>query len=216
MKKTNQLITFLTVMLVFGMTASAFSQDWPQWRGVNRDGKVTGFDAPKQWPAELNAKWKVIVGLGDASPVMEAGKVYTFGRIGGDEVTMCLDAATGKEIWQNKYPAVAIAGPSASAHPGPRSTPAVGDGKVVTLGIGGVLSCLDAASGKLVWRNEDYTKEVPQFFRFVAFNPQWDVYCSSWRERVRKNHCIRPENRKSEMAMCKRRSFLFIYDDYDD
>jgi outer membrane protein assembly factor BamB len=164
MKKTNHLITVLTVMLVFGMTASAFAQDWPQWRGVNRDGKVAGFDAPKQWPAELNAKWKVIVGLGDASPVMEGGKVYSFGRIGGDEVTMCLDAATGKEIWQDKYPAVAIAGPSASAHPGPRSTPAVSDGKVVTLGIGGVLSCLDAASGKLLWRNEDYTKELPQFF----------------------------------------------------
>jgi outer membrane protein assembly factor BamB len=38
------------------------------------------------------------------------------------------------------------------AHAGPRSTPAVGNGKVCTLGVGGVVSCLDAYSGKVVWR----------------------------------------------------------------
>lgn len=164
MKKNSLLFTMITVMLIPGIPLSAFSQDWCQWRGANRDGKVTGFEAPKQWPAELNVKWKVMVGLGDASPVMSGGKVYSFGRVGGDEVTMCLDAATGKEIWQDKYAALAVSGPSASQHPGPRSTPAVSENKVVTLGIGGVLSCLDAATGKVIWRNEEYTKELPQFF----------------------------------------------------
>jgi outer membrane protein assembly factor BamB len=164
MKKTNRLFVALTGLLILGMTTSVFSQDWPQWRGANRDGKATGFETPKQWPAELDVVWKVTVGLGDASPVMAGNKVYSFGRVGGDEVTMCLDAATGKEIWQNKYPALAITGPASSAHPGPRSTPAVGESKVVTLGIGGVLSCLDMATGKMVWRNEEYTKELPQFF----------------------------------------------------
>jgi outer membrane protein assembly factor BamB len=164
MKKTNQLFAALTGMLFLSMTASLFAQDWPQWRGVNRDGKVSGFEAPQQWPAELDVKWKVTVGLGDASPVVAGGKLYSFTRVGGDEVTICLDAATGKEIWQNKYPALAIAGPASSQHPGPRSTPAVGEGKIVTLGIGGVVSCLDAATGKMIWRNEEYTKELPQFF----------------------------------------------------
>lgn len=164
MKKINQLFVALTGILVISMTTSAFSQDWPQWRGPNRDGKVTGFEAPKLWPAELDVKWKVTVGLGDASPVIAGGKLYSFGRVGGDEVTMCLDASSGKEIWQNKYPAIAISGPASSQHPGPRSTPAVGDGKIVTLGVGGVLSCLDASTGKLVWRNEEYTKELPMFF----------------------------------------------------
>ncbi len=164
MKRTSQLFVIMTVMLVFSIISSAFSQDWCQWRGANRDGKVTGFDAPKQWPAELNTKWKVLVGLGDASPVMEGDKIYSFGRVDNDEVTMCLDASTGKEIWQDKYAAIAVTGPSANAHPGPRSTPAVAENKVVTLGVGGVLSCLDASTGKVLWRNEDYTKELPQFF----------------------------------------------------
>src|SRR5674476_162639 len=168
MKKINLLFVMVTGILVIGLTTSAFSQDWSQWRGANRDGKVTGFNAPKQWPAELDVKWKVAVGIGDASPVMAGGKLYSFGRVGADEVTMCLDATTGKEIWQDKYAALAITGPSASVHPGPRSTPAVGEGKIVTLGIGGVISCLDASTGKLVWRNEDFTKDLPQFFVGVS------------------------------------------------
>ena len=47
------------------------------------------------------------------------------------------------------------------AHPGPRSSPAVADGKVVTLGVGGVVSCLDAASGKLLWRKDRCTAQCP-------------------------------------------------------
>ena len=107
---------------------------------------------------------KVTVGLGDASPIMAKGKLNSFTRQGEDEVIRCLDEATGKELWQNKYPAQAITGPSNSQHPGPRSTPAVGEGKIVTLGVGGVLSCLDAGTGNLVWRNEDFTKDLPAFF----------------------------------------------------
>ena len=164
MKKTNRLFIAMAGVLMVAITTSAFSLDWPQWRGANRDGKVTGFDVPKAWPAELVQKWKITVGLGDASPVIAGGKLYSFTRQGGDEVILCLDVASGKELWQDKYPALAITGPASSQHPGPRSTPAVGEGKIVTLGIGGVLTCLDAGTGKLVWRNEDFTKELPMFF----------------------------------------------------
>src|SRR5206468_7562014 len=73
----------------------------------------------------------------------------------------CLDAATGKIDWQDKYPAVEVGGP-ASGHPGPRSTPAVAEGKVCTLGVGGVVSCLDVSSGKVAWRKD--TKSWPNFY----------------------------------------------------
>ena len=44
--------------------------DWSQWRGSNRDGKITGFEAPETWPQQLTLKWKVNVGLGDSTPAL--------------------------------------------------------------------------------------------------------------------------------------------------
>lgn len=147
-------------VLLFAASAGS-AQDWPQWRGPNRDNKVAGFSVPKEWPKELAKKWQVTVGLGEASPVLVAGKIYVFARQGGDEVTLCLDAASGKELWKDKYEAETVKG-AARGYPGPRSTPAVGEGKVCTLGVGGVVSCLDAATGKVVWRND--TKSKPMFY----------------------------------------------------
>ncbi len=154
-------MTVLFIILI-SLTA-AFSQDWPQWRGINRDGKVTGFAAPGTWPKELIMKWKVTVGLGDATPALVAEKLYIFTRQGNEEVTLCLDAADGKELWRDKYEAQAVTGAPAR-HPGSRSSPAVSDGKVVTLGAAGILSCLDAANGKVVWRRAEFPGVVPKFF----------------------------------------------------
>lgn len=168
MKKTNRFFVALVGFMTFVFITSAFAQDWPQWRGANRDGKVSGFEVPKIWPSELTPQWKVTVGLGDASPILADGKVYSFTRLADSEVIMCLDVATGKELWQNKYAAVAITGPDSSQHPGPRSTPAIGEGRIVTLGIGGVLSCLDAKTGNMIWRNEEFTKDLPGFFTSLS------------------------------------------------
>jgi hypothetical protein len=58
MKKINLVISVIAALILFSSTNS-FSQDWPQWRGINRDSKVTGFKAPAAWPAELKQEWKV-------------------------------------------------------------------------------------------------------------------------------------------------------------
>jgi outer membrane protein assembly factor BamB len=163
MKKVNLLISVLVTFLIFSSSVSS-AQDWPQWRGINRDSKVTGFKAPATWPAELKQEWKVIVGFGDATPVLSGNKIYLNTRQGDQEVILCLDAATGKELWKNAYAAIAVTGPSASQHPGPRSTPAVANGKVITFGASAILSCLDAGTGKLVWRKENPENAVPMFF----------------------------------------------------
>jgi outer membrane protein assembly factor BamB len=155
------LILVSIVMLISSMNLTA--QDWPQFRGTNRDSRVTGFKAPAQWPAELTKVWKVQVGTGDATPAIAGKKLYLNTRQGNDEVILCLDAATGKELWKNTYPSSAVTGPAAS-HPGPRSTPAVSNGKVVTFGASGILSCLDASNGKVLWRNDNSENAYPQFF----------------------------------------------------
>jgi len=145
----------------------AFAQDWPGWRGANRDGKVTGFTAPQTWPKALTQKWKVTVGAGDATPALVGDKLYVFARQDADEVTLCLEAGSGQEVWRDKCAAQAVTGPAAR-HPGPRSSPAVAEGKVVTLGVGGVLSCLDAATGKVVWRKDEFPNAVPKFFTAMS------------------------------------------------
>jgi outer membrane protein assembly factor BamB len=159
-KATSTTCVLVGCVLLLGANRVC-AQDWPQWRGPNRDNKVTGFTAPKTWPKTLTQKWKIKVGLGESSPLLVGDKLYVFARQGGDEVTLCLKASDGSEVWKDKYEAVAVKPPAAS-HPGPRSTPAVAEGKVCTLGVGGVVSCLDASSGQVVWRKN--TKSWPQFF----------------------------------------------------
>ena len=168
MEKTHLSRILLVGLVILIGTSCVFAQDWPQWRGPNRDGKVTGFTAPGEWPKELTLRWKETVGFGDATPALVSDKLYVFTRQGEDEVTLCLNAGTGDEIWRNKYAAQAVTG-AASRHPGPRSTPIVANGKIVTLGVGGVLSCLNAGDGKLAWRKDPFPKIVPRFF--TAFSP---------------------------------------------
>src|ERR1700676_1494216 len=105
----------------------ALAQDWPQWRGPNRDARATGFKAPATWPKELTRKWKVTVGDGVATPALVSDKLYVFSREDGQEIIRCLKADSGKEVWAEKYKAAAIGGP-ASGFPGPRCSPAVADG----------------------------------------------------------------------------------------
>ncbi len=166
MKKTNQLSAVMVCVILI-CASCLFAQDWPQWRGPNRDGKASGFKAPGQWPSELTQKWKKTVGLGDATPALVGNKLYVFTRQGDEEATLCLNADSSDEIWVDKYTAQAVTG-AASRHPGPRSSPTVANGKVITIGVGGVLSCLDASNGKVLWRKDPFPKKVPRFFTSMS------------------------------------------------
>ncbi len=153
-------------MIALVAVCSGMSQpaNIPGWRGAGRDGRFYGFKAPATWPKELTKTWEVPVGLGDASPVLVDGKIYLLVSRDSTETLLCLNAKNGKQVWKtaiNKAPKVTG---GAASHPGPRSTPYVSEGKVFTLGAGGVVACHDAKKGKLIWKNEDFTKEVPQFF----------------------------------------------------
>lgn len=155
-------LALITCCAMLGVAPATLAQDWPQWLGPNRDAKSTDFTAPETWPQELTQQWAVTVGDGVATPALVGDRVYVFARQGGNEVIRCVDAASGESIWQAEYPAEAVTGAAAS-FAGPRSSPAVAEGKVVTLGVQGVLSCYDAQSGNLLWRNEEYQRSVPRF-----------------------------------------------------
>lgn len=126
---------------------------WPQWRGAGRDGAAT-FTAPATWPEKLTLKWKVEVGLGYSAPITVGDRVYAFSRQGEDEVMRALDASSGKVLWETKYNATYKPNPAATrTHgTGPKSTPTFADGRLYTLGMSGIVTAFDAASGKLLWQ----------------------------------------------------------------
>ena len=83
---------------------SLWADDWPQWRGPNRDGQIR-FAEPKTWPEKLTTRWKITVGEGYASPLLAGGRILQFARQGDDEVAMAIDPANGKILWRQSYPA---------------------------------------------------------------------------------------------------------------
>lgn len=140
-------------LAVFAFWAPA--EDWPQWRGIHRDGVAAGFPEPKAWPEKLKLKWKVTVGEGHSSPVVADGRIFVHARQGDREVVTALQPENGQTIWQEGYAASYTMNPAATSHgKGVKSTPVVADGRIFTFGISGILSCFDAKTGKPQWRKE--------------------------------------------------------------
>src|SRR4030042_1491610 len=134
MRKSKRSSVVMVICVALIAASCVLAQDWPQWRGPNRDGKAAGFTAPEKWPGQLTQKWKTTGGTGGATPACAGDRLYVCAREGDEEVTMCLTAADGTEVWKDKYAAKAVSGPAAR-HPGPRSSPAVADGQGVTPGV---------------------------------------------------------------------------------
>jgi outer membrane protein assembly factor BamB len=127
--------------------------DWPQWRGPNRDGTLASFTAPASWPDTLTRRWKIDVGTGYATPIVVANRVYAFSRQDNNEVMRALDAGTGTVVWETRYPAPFNMSPATARHgPGPKSTPTFANGRLFTLGMSGIVTAFDAATGKQLWQ----------------------------------------------------------------
>ena len=82
MKLASATASLLAGVAVFLRTGTGLSQDWPQWRGPNRDGVVHGVNVPVRWPKALKEEWKVAVGEGVSSPVVVGNNVFVFPGIG--------------------------------------------------------------------------------------------------------------------------------------
>ena len=153
----------LSVAVPLILRAQNAGTDWPQFRGPNRDGSVASFTEPRTWPDRLTRKWSVTVGEGYATPLVVGDRVYMFARQGTNEVMHALDANSGKTIWQTRYAAPVTMNPAATAHgPGPKSTPAFAGGRLYTLGMGGIVTAFDAASGKQLWQ-KPATPQLPLY-----------------------------------------------------
>lgn len=135
--------TFLSVLAVLG------AGEWPQWRGPNRDGHSADMGLLQEWPSGgPRLLWKTNgIGRGYSSVAVAGGKIFTLGDGPESGFVHALDL-TGKGIWTAKLGRIGGGG----GYPGPRCTPAVDGGMVYALGQHGDLVCVDANTGKEIWR----------------------------------------------------------------
>ena len=146
-------------------TGKANLHDWPNWRGPDRNGISMETDWLGTWP-ESGPKqvWQGSLGTGFSSIAVCNGKVYTMGNTGQNgpeddadekDVVFCLDANTGKEIWEKEYPCSLA---PQNYEGGPHATPTVDGNKVYTFSKQGHAYCFDAETGKVIW-SRDLQKE---------------------------------------------------------
>lgn len=155
---------FAPLLLVVVCVSPALADQWPQWMGPQRDniwreeGIIEEF--PEGGPKIL---WRTPIAGGYAGPAVVDGRVIVMDYLTGDNVNianferkpssgteriLCLDEATGKELWKVDYPvAYDISYPA-----GPRCTPTVENGKAYCLGAVGDFRCVDVKTGEVLWK----------------------------------------------------------------
>ena len=86
---------------------AVYSQDWPDWRGVNRDGIWNETGIIEKFDSEIiEQKWSVPIGSGYSGPTVANGKVYVTDLIekpNQTEGVHCFDEQTGEKIWEFRY-----------------------------------------------------------------------------------------------------------------
>ncbi len=163
-------LALISCTLPYASTGLA-AEEWPQWRGPTRDGKVSG----DSWPANFSGIkeiWRVALGKSYSGPVVSGGKIFTTESIDKTyEQVRAFDAATGKELWTHQWEGFQKV-PFFAASNGDwvRSTPAT-DGKFLFVGgMRDMLLALDAASGQEKWRVDFVAanQAAPPAFGFVC------------------------------------------------
>lgn len=152
MKKIIEAIIYW-ILFIFAMTlrpAVGADMEWPGYRGANRDGISPETGLIKTFPAEgPKAEWRVNLGDGYSGIAISGGRIYTMFSQGDDEFVICLDSATGKELWRFRSDSNFVN----DQGNGPRSTPTIDDGLVYTFGAHGTLYALNADTGAKVWEH---------------------------------------------------------------
>lgn len=148
------------------VVSTMVEDDWPQWRGPNRDGISRETGLLKSWPeGGPPLAWRAQgAGEGYSSFAVAGGRLYTLGARGGDEFAMAFSAADGKKVWETRIGRRF----DNDRGGGPRSTPTVDGDRIYVYGASGDVAALDRASGKPIW-----TVNVLQ--RFGGSNIVWGL-----------------------------------------
>lgn len=141
------------------------ADDWPQFRGPNRDGISRETGLLRQWPdGGPKVLWSSEVCDGYAAPAVVGGRVYfeDYDKETSDWLVRCLTLEEGKELWRFKE------NKKIRPNHGITRTVPAADGKYVfSLDPKCVLHCLDAGKGAEIWRQNfvsDYESQIPPWY----------------------------------------------------
>src|SRR5688500_3141114 len=171
-------ISALTVLLLAAAAGGGFSAPplvaqtaptthWRQWGGPSRNFIVDAKGLAEKWPAGgPRVIWSRPLGTGHSAILADEGRLYTMYRIGNgksakqgpfdaEESVIAIDAASGKTLWEHKYPSRRE---DFSFGAGPHSTPLIVGDRLFTIGTNKQLFAFDKRSGKILW-SHDLIKE---------------------------------------------------------
>jgi len=135
--------------------------EWPQWRGPNRDGISAETGLLKSWPAGgPKVLWRAPSGEGYSGISVANGRAYTMLGNGNDELLVCFDPTTGKEVWRFRMDSQFYN----DQGNGPRSTPTVDGNLVFAQGAQSMLCAVRADNGQKTWAidlKKEYGAKVP-------------------------------------------------------
>ncbi|HEV3261312.1 MAG TPA: PQQ-binding-like beta-propeller repeat protein [Gemmataceae bacterium] len=145
---------YLLVLLPLALVAPVGAADWPCWRGPHHDGISRETGLLKSWPASgPRVLWKTDLTGGYSSVVVAGGRLFTQTKDQKEDLVLCVDALTGKKLWEARHAADYAKFPSLDKRflTGPKTTPSVDGDRVYALANTGLLQCLDVRTGKPVW-----------------------------------------------------------------
>ncbi len=154
----------LFIWIIF-INFALYAQDWPDWRGKNRDGTWNETGVINTFENDtIPHKWSVEIGSGYSGPTVSNGKVYVTDLVAKPNQTegvLCFDEQTGDKIWEFRYNCIyeGVGYPA-----GPRASVVIDNGKAYSLGTMGNLFCFDAENGEVLWQKElisEYEMNMP-------------------------------------------------------
>jgi len=150
-------LSLLFVTILVKITLDVQAQDWPQWRGPNRDGVSKEKGLNLDWTAKKPALlWTFRqAGAGYSAPVIVGTILYCQGAAEGSDFAFALDTKTGKLKWKQSLGTQFIM----DRGDGPRGSVTVDGDKLYLIRGGGQLHCLSAANGKMLWQ-KDFRKDL--------------------------------------------------------
>jgi outer membrane protein assembly factor BamB len=148
MPKKLSLVVLLVALAASGVLVAA-DNDWPQWRGQNRDGHSPDTGLLQSWPeGGPPLAWRSAgLGGGFSSVAVSGKRIYTMGDHGDAQYLLGLNRTDGSVLWKTEV------GPAwKDKYLGPRSTPTVDGERVYVVTTEGDVFCVDNASGKVIWQ----------------------------------------------------------------